>query len=68
MVYKKIQQSDGNYISSESQRFHILEAHEAWTPQGKNIGWETFATKEACLNAWGLRYDPLPGGDDGGTN
>lgn len=68
MVYKKIQNEKGNYIDKMNVRYDILQAHEAWTPQGKNAGWESFATQASCLGAWGLRYDPLPGGEADGAN
>ena len=60
MVYKKIQNEEGNYIDIQEVRWNVLEAHEAWTPQGKNIGWDAFPNKEAALQAYGLAYDPLP--------
>ncbi len=68
MVYKKIQNKTGDYTDEQETRWDVLEAHEAWTPEGLNVGWETFATKEACLHTWGLHYNPLPGGEDDGTN
>lgn len=64
MIYKKIQHNEGDYKDENEVRFNVLQAHEAWTPEGKNVGWEYFSTKEACLKEWGLEYDPLPGGDD----
>jgi len=54
MVYKKIANPEGNYIDSEQNRFDVLEAHEAWTPQGKNVGWDEYADLETALQAYGL--------------
>ena len=59
MVYKKIQNEEGNYIDSMNERWDILEAHEAWTPQGKNVGWDEFDSLEAAAIAYGLTYSPL---------
>lgn len=54
MVYQKIQNNEGNYKDKNNVRFDVLEAHEAWTPQGKNVGWDRFETKEAALQHYGL--------------
>lgn len=57
MVYKKIQNNEGDYIDVNNVRFDVLEAHEAWTPQGRNVGWDTFENKDAALQAYGLVYE-----------
>ncbi len=54
MVYKKVQNEEGNYMDAQQTRWDILEAHEAWTPQGKNVGWNEFANLEAAAQAYGL--------------
>lgn len=59
MVYKKIQNEQGDYKDNKDVRFDILEAHEAYTPEGKNVGWTEFENMDACLSAWGLVYDPI---------
>lgn len=59
MVYKKFENPEGNYIDVQQVRWDILEANEAWTPQGKNVGWDTFASLEAAAVAYGLTYSPL---------
>jgi len=59
MVYKKIQNEQGDYKDSNQARYAVLEAHEAWTPEGINAGWSEFENLEACLSAWGLAYAPL---------
>ena len=59
MVYKKIQNDEGDYIDIQHTRWDILEAHEAWTPQGKNVGWDEYESLEAAAAAYGLMYDPL---------
>ena len=60
MVYKKIQNNEGDYIDVQQQRWDILEAHEAWTPEGKNVGWDEFESLEEAVSYYGLVYDPLP--------
>ena len=60
MVYKKFQDEQGDYKDSKEVRYTVLEAHEAWTPQGKNVGWDEYPYIEAALEAYGLVYDPLP--------
>lgn len=54
MVYKKIENENGNYKDANDVRYDVLEAHEAWTPQGKNIGWDEYPDKNAALAAYGL--------------
>ena len=60
MVYKKIQNEQGNYKDKQEVRYDVLEAHEAWTPQGKNVGWDEFPSIEAATEAYGLIYAPFP--------
>lgn len=60
MVYKKIQNEKGDYKDNQSVRYDVLEAHEAWTPQGKNVGWDEYPDMDSALEAYGLEYDPLP--------
>lgn len=60
MVYKKIANEKGNYKDENEMRFDVLEAHEAYTPEGINIGWDEFEDLETALLAYGLTYDPLP--------
>ncbi len=54
MVYKKFENPEGNYIDVQQVRWDILEAHEAWTPQGKNVGWDEFENIEQAAQAYGL--------------
>ena len=60
MVYKKIANEEGNYKDKQDVRYDVLEAHEAWTPQGKNVGWDEYPDMQTALEAYGLVYDPLP--------
>lgn len=59
MVYKKVLDEYGNYKDNNGTRFTIREVHEAWTPQGKNVGWDEFPNIEAAAQAYGLTYDPI---------
>lgn len=59
MVYKKTQNPEGNYIDAQQVRWDILEAHEAWTPQGQNVGWDEFDSLEKAAIAYHLKYNPL---------
>lgn len=59
MVYKKVQNEEGNYIDKQGTRWDILEAHEAWTPQGKNVGWDEYENIEQAAQAYGLKYQPI---------
>ena len=59
MVYKKIANEQGDYKNANEERYTVLEAHEAYTPQGLNVGWEEYENMEAALAAYGLAYDPL---------
>ena len=59
MVYRKIQNETGDYKDANEVRYDVLEAHEAFTPQGKNVGWDEFADMQEALTSYGLIYDPL---------
>lgn len=60
MVYKKVNNEKGDYKDNQNVRYDVLEAHEAWTPQGKNAGWDEFGSIEQAATVYGLTYDPLP--------
>ena len=64
MVYKKFQNEKGDYKDNQNMRYNVLEAHEAYTPQGKNVGWDEFSNRDAALKTYGLIYDPLPPEND----
>lgn len=59
MFYKKIQNEQGDYKDVKNMRWDVLEAHEAWTPEGKNVGWDEFENMEKALVAYGLTYAPF---------
>lgn len=64
MVYKKVQNEEGQYIDGQGTRWDILEAHEAFTPEGKNVGWDEYPNIEIAAKAYHLIYDPLSEGKD----
>lgn len=60
MVYKKVLNEEGLYIDGNNTRYDILEAHEAYTPEGLNVGWDEYDSKEAAALAYGLTLvDPV---------
>lgn len=59
MVYKKVQNEEGQYIDGQGTRWDILEAHEAYTPQGKNVGWDEFESLEQAAKSYGMKYQPI---------
>lgn len=59
MFYKKVQSEEGDYKDTNNVRFTVLEAHEAFTPQGKNVGWDEYADLETAVSAYGLTYEPV---------
>lgn len=54
MVYKKIQNDNGIYVDQNNVHYDVLEAHEAWTPQGLNVGWDEHENIESALQSYGL--------------
>ena len=61
MVYKKFKDEEGNYIDAQQVRWTIMEAHEAWTPEGLNVGWDEYFSEQVAAKAYGLTYSPLGG-------
>lgn len=59
MVYKKIQNNEGQYIDGQQVRWDILEAHEAWTPEGLNVGWDEYPNIDIAAKAYHLTYDTI---------
>lgn len=56
MVYKAVKNKKGVYQGSDGALFDILEATNVMTPQGKNVGWDTFNSIEEAAAAFGLIY------------
>lgn len=54
MVYKKVENETGAYIDKKGTVYDILEAHEAYTPDGLNVGWDSYDSIEAAATAYGL--------------
>ena len=54
MIYKLFIE-EGDWIDiATGERRNLLEANIAWTPEGENVGWTQFSSKEECAQAWGL--------------
>ena len=60
MVYKKIEVNEGPYINDDGSYFDILESTKVVSPQGINIGWDTFNDIEEAAKAYGLTRIPEP--------
>lgn len=56
MVYRAVENENGIYRNNEGILFDILEAINVMTPQGKNVGWDTFNSIEEAAAAFGLIY------------
>ena len=56
MVYKAVKNKKGVYQGSDGALFDILEAINVMTPQGKNVGWDTFNSIEEAAKSFGLTY------------
>lgn len=68
MYYCKQENTEGCYIGSENKRYVLYESESVLCPRGQTPeenGWYSFPTREACLEAWGLVYDPLPETEQG---
>lgn len=60
MVYKKIEVNEGPYINDDGSYFDILESTKVVSPQGVNVGWDTFNNIEEAALAYGLTRVPEP--------
>lgn len=58
--YLKEQEPNGSYVDAEGVRYALYTCRRHADERGVNVGWEAFESMEACLAAWGLRYEPLP--------
>lgn len=67
MVYKKTLNEVGAYIGQDGNRYDILEAHEAYTPNGLNVGWDEYDSIEAAAAAYGFMYSPIDESESGLT-
>ena len=56
MVYRAVENENGIYRNNEGILFDILEAINVMTPQGKNVGWDTFNSIEEAAKSFGLTY------------
>lgn len=56
MVYKKVESECGPYQASNGSLYDILEAINVMTPQGRNVGWDTFNNIEEAAAFYNLTY------------
>lgn len=55
MLYRKTPITEGEYVNSNGERY-MLE--ECVSVRPLTSDWVSFDTRAACLEAWGLTYDP----------
>lgn len=60
MYYRLSEYTNGDYVGADGKRYHLSECNIALTPNGVNYGYSEFASKDECLAAWNITYDPLP--------
>lgn len=56
MVYKLIENENGEYKAADGLRYDLLEAINVMTPQGKNVGWTEYKDLEEAISAFNLVY------------
>lgn len=56
MVYKLIENENGEYKAADGLRYDLLEAINVMTPQGKNVGWTEYKDIEEAISAFKLVY------------
>lgn len=54
MYYKLEEDAFGDYINEEKVRFFTNECNKAYTPEGINVGYTFFETREDMKEAWGI--------------
>lgn len=53
MYYRLIQDDDGGY-EKDGMTYSLSECNTAYTPQGLNVGYTYFSSREEAIRAWGL--------------
>lgn len=56
--YKLTPSEDGNVRDKDGKRYHLHECGAAYTPQGLNVGYAQFPTREDALVA--LAVEEIP--------
>ena len=56
--YQQIEDPQGLYRRADGTRVTLARVENIRTPQGYNVGWQSFETSEAAIAAWGLEYLP----------
>jgi hypothetical protein len=58
MVYKLFLE-EGEYRDIETlEPRNMLKANIAWTPEGENVGWDTFDADEEAMEFYGIEKNP----------
>ena len=57
-VYKLVENENGNYQSQDDTVYDILEANNAVSPDGINVGWIPFENLEQAMNEFQVTYVP----------
>ena len=61
--YKKTESECGDYVDPEGKTY-IISTGDAFSNEGKNLGYEQFSSLEECLESWNLteipREEPVP--------
>lgn len=58
MVYRKEKDENGNVRDKNGERYILSECNVAYTPQGVNVGYTEFDSREACYAEWELEDIP----------
>lgn len=58
MVYKLTKDEFGNVRDKSGTRYILSECVAAHTPQGLNVGYTFFESREACMAGWDLKEIP----------
>lgn len=58
MVYKLEKDENGNVRNAKGERFMLSECRVAYTPQGVNVGYKEFSSREAALAAYNVEDIP----------
>lgn len=60
MYYRLTEYDTGDYVGDDGKRYRLAECNQASTPDGINVGYTEFNSKEECMTAWNITYSPAP--------
>lgn len=58
MVYKIEKDENGNVRNAKGERYMLSECRVAYTPQGVNVGYTEFPSRQAALAFYGVSDIP----------